>query len=219
MKNNKPLIKICGVQTLRCAYKIAALGADFIGIIFCENSRRCVSSVAQACVIASAIRAAGATPVAVFTDADANSMIDICQQVDINTVQLHGEVARRTHQMLPAFMHRIYVLPVNENGFLVEDMQRDLSILDKQRDFLLFDAVQAGGGMRIALEPVQTFMRHVPDFRFFIAGGLQPSNVNSVISQCQPNGVDVASGVEDRHGEKDSKLIEKFVSAVSAVGV
>lgn len=47
--------------------------------------------------------------------------------------------------------------------------------------------------------------------RRFLAGGLSPENVRRYILHCQPEGVDVSSGVEIRRGEKDLGLIREFI--------
>ena len=47
-----------------------------------------------------------------------------------------------------------------------------------------------------------------------IAGGLTHLNVSQPIKIVKPYGVDVSSGVESRPGEKDKRLIKKFLDAV-----
>ena len=56
-----------------------------------------------------------------------------------------------------------------------------------------------------------------------LAGGLTPANVAEAIREVRPYGVDVSSGVEERRGEKSSRLIEEFVrtarQAAAAAGL
>ena len=49
--------------------------------------------------------------------------------------------------------------------------------------------------------------------KIIVAGGLNKENVCSVISDIQPFGVDVSSGVE-RNGVKDLRLMREFIEAV-----
>jgi len=49
-----------------------------------------------------------------------------------------------------------------------------------------------------------------------VAGGLTPENVASYVSQLNPDGVDVQTGVEvkGRPGEKDRERLQAFISAL-----
>ena len=49
---------------------------------------------------------------------------------------------------------------------------------------------------------------------YFFAGGLNPGNVNNVIAELEPFGVDVASGIESKPGEKDIEKMKAFFEAV-----
>jgi phosphoribosylanthranilate isomerase len=49
-----------------------------------------------------------------------------------------------------------------------------------------------------------------------LAGGLAAHNVAEAIATVRPFGVDVSSAVESAPGEKDSLLIEEFVTAARA---
>ena len=54
------------------------------------------------------------------------------------------------------------------------------------------------------------------DRNVFIAGGLQPGNVGTVVSAYRPYGVDVSSGVESRVRVKDPDQVRAFINAVRA---
>jgi phosphoribosylanthranilate isomerase len=200
-------IKICGITNPDIAYEAACAGADFIGLVFVPSSKRAVTvQIAQA--IAHAAREGGAEPVAVFTEAGAKSMQEICEKTDIHYVQLHGNQSREEQHLLPPSFHRIYIQPVSSKGIF--DLDESIKMLDKRRDYLLFDGMHPGSGKTFDW----SHFAYLGDFPWFLSGGLNATNVKEAIETLHPTAVDVSSGVENRAGEKTSKLIEQFIKAI-----
>ncbi len=196
-------IKICGIKTVAIAEAAAQAGAHFIGLVFVQSSRRLVD-VTMARMIAQRVKQLGAEPVAVFTEASADEMQAICQETGIRVVQLHGDVARAQHSLLPNAWQRIYVYTVNN-----VIPARTTSLLDPKRDFLLFDSPQPGSGKTFPWVRHPLMDAGIP---WFLSGGLNVTNVQQGIIQLSPNGVDVSSGVEDETGEKSISLIQEFIA-------
>lgn len=200
------IIKICGITDPQLAANAVRLGADYIGIVMNKCSTRYVN-MDQAKQIAASVNNASGIPVAVFVDTPANEMIAICNECNINTVQLHGETSRKEHRYLPHTFQRIYVMPVNQDGIPLPDLDSGLDYLDEKRDFILFDGVTGGSG--------QTFkwndFKYTGNLPMLVAGGLTPNNVATAMSLLEPSGVDVSSGVEKMQGIKDLELIRKFI--------
>lgn len=206
---NKTLIKICGVRDANTATFAAQAGADFIGVVFHSESKRVVE-LDQAIEIVAAAKQAGAQPVAVFVDTNADTILRICQIARINIVQLHGDTSRQQHYLLPPNFKRIYVRNVGQNGHIQNDQSEGFNYLDAERDYLLFDNLLAGSG-KIFDWWNFSYNKSMP---WFFSGGLTSENVGHAIQKFQPTGVDVSSGVEKLPGEKDKDLILKFIDAV-----
>jgi phosphoribosylanthranilate isomerase len=197
--------KICGVQCPALAEKAAKLGADYIGMVFHAPSRRHID-LNTAKLITEATKQAGATPVAVCVTQTAEEIIQLTRDLNITTVQLHGDLPRAQHQQLPAHLTKIYVLHVDASGLV---LNHDLiKTLDSKRDYLLFDGPIGGSGQRINTKNIQEAAKA---FRYFVAGGLHHHNINHVINHCYPNAVDVSSGIENTDGKKDIALIKDFI--------
>lgn len=204
----KTKIKICGVRSVEIAEYCVAQGADFIGLVFCRNSKRFVENdLAKS--IAKAVKNKGAIPIGVFTDADEKSIKNICDNVGIEHVQLHGEQARNAFLQLPESLHKIYVLPFNGDEILPYDPEHIEQLRSKQ-DYVMFDGIKAGSGRTIAWHAI----KQPAHLEFFLAGGLTPDNVATAIATCHPYAVDVSSGVEIS-GEKSEVLIKQFIQAVN----
>jgi len=184
------LIKICGIKDAETALFAAECGANFIGLVFAEHSKRYVIPEVAKEIVQTA-KEKGAQPVAVFSDCTKEKVLSICEAVGIDIVQVHGSPIE-----LPEYMKRIYVN--NRESFLREG-----------KDFLLFDHAQAGSGISF------DWNSFIPPKGqpWFLAGGLTPKNVKEAIALLNPTGVDVSSGVE-KEGKKDKKLIEAFIKEI-----
>ncbi len=209
-----PVIKVCGIKDPNIAYKTAKLGVSHIGIICHDGSKRYVNSQLAKVVVKSIING-GAEPVAVCVNHTAKEMIQLCRDLNINVVQLHGGIARHQHQHLPAHITRIYVLHVDQSGNVVNKNDETIKQLNLNRDYILFDGLVGGSGKCIVTNDIHDA---AGGFRYFVAGGLASRNVSHVIDKCHPYGVDVSSSVEDHRGDKKLASIKDFIAAVNQGG-
>jgi phosphoribosylanthranilate isomerase len=179
-------IKICGIQDPEMAFFTAQAGADFVGILQCRSSKRYVpASLAKE--IAAAAKEGGATPVAVFVDAERAEI----EALGIETVQLYGKIP-----VLPETFRCIYA-------------NHPEKVLREGLDYLLFDHELPGRGLSLDLDTLK-----VPQgSAFFLAGGLNADNVGVAIEKLRPHGIDVSSGVEI-NGMQDREKIKTFIQKV-----
>lgn len=195
------LTKICGVTRPGDAAIAARLGADFIGVVFFERSRRCVT-VEQAIEIG---LAAGASSdhvrvVGVFVDASPEVVRSTVAAARLDAVQLHGAI------------EGVFDVPV------IRAIAADHSMATPPADFLLVDnasgAERGGSGRTFEWSALDRTKLRRP---YFVAGGLHAGNVALAIATLSPDGVDVASGVEDDPGVKNNAKLHAFFDAVRAV--
>lgn len=203
-------VKICGVTDPETAYFAAVSGASFVGIIFARDSQCCVDPN-RAIGIAKGAKKGGAKVVGVFVEQDAEIMQKIIDHVGLDAVQLHGVEARKNHAELSETVIRFYVCPVSPDGFIIEEKHRGFEALKRERDYLLYDGLVTGKGKTFKWDALQPRR----DFNFILSGGLNPENVSLAIKKKQPDGVDVASGVENLKYKKDKRLIQAFIQEAS----
>jgi phosphoribosylanthranilate isomerase len=207
-------IKICGVTLPEDAARVAAAGADFIGLNFWPRSKRYLAPE-RARLVATAARGAarpGAIAVVgVFVNARVDDIAAIASDVALDVIQLHGDetrdevvaVAQATGRVVwkavaaasPADIERLDVWPV---------------------DAVLLDAPTAGrggGGQVFDWQLAREARRLHPARKLLLAGGLDPGNVAAAIAAVDPWAVDVASGVEAAPGIKDPAKLAAFIAA------
>lgn len=193
------LVKICGIQTLDAAKAAVEAGADFIGFVFAESSRRMTPKKAKE--IAERIPPS-VQKVGVFVNEDRQTIKNVAETVGLDIIQLHGDES-------PAFVERI---PYRTIKALSIDELENICITDYKSDFYLIDSPPTvyRGGSGLTFDWTVIEEKQVPKDKLLLAGGLHPNNVQKAISIVQPKGVDVSSGVET-NGEKDVEKIKTFI--------
>ena len=199
-------VKICGMTHPDDAEYAALLGADYIGIIFADRSRRKVSLPVAKC-IADVSGKAGAEPVGVFVNQASEQIISICTQTGINTVQLHGATSQQALHDILRHYSIIYAVAVEKNGITSQTQTLPISVIP------LYDN-SSGTGV-----PFDWMAFSQPkNTCWMLAGGLNADNVAEAIALLKPNGVDVATGVEFPNStRKDPILVKAFIQAAKNV--
>jgi phosphoribosylanthranilate isomerase len=197
-------VKICGITNVADGLAAAQAGADILGFVFCEQSRRNIS-VAQASAIIRElppfIMKAG-----VFVDAPEELVLRAAGQCGLNLLQFHGDEP-------PDYCTRFGIMSMK--AFRVREAESLKRIPEYLTEAWLLDAYAAGkaGGSGetfnwdLALE-AKKFGRPI-----FLAGGLTPENVAEAVARVQPFGVDVSTGVEACPGRKDHQKVAAFIRA------
>lgn len=194
-------VKICGITRVEDALMAERAGADAIGLIFAEGSKRRVG-LEQAAAVSAAL-GPFIVRVGVFVDAPLAAVEAAVEAAGLQAVQLHGDEDAAYAERLMARVRVIKAVSVGA-GF-------DASAW---RGFpvhaLLVDGLLPGSGERFDWERAAD-LRGFP--RLILAGGLTPHNVAEGIRALRPYAVDVASGVESSPGIKDRTRVQDFVRA------
>jgi phosphoribosylanthranilate isomerase len=180
-------VKICGITRHEDAILACELGADAVGFVFTGSPRR-VSKDTVAPWIQSI---AGIEKVGVFTNESTEEIMRVCDELGLDTIQLHAGVCR-THESLWMHYNIIYAMDVYRVRNLPEGIPWRI-LIDSSK----------GSGIKGAWKELT-----IP---YILAGGLTPENVRDAILIAKPAGVDVASGVERAPGIKDRALMERFI--------
>ena len=198
-------VKICGITRVDDAVAAATAGADAIGLVFYPKSSRYVTATVAAEIVSEL--PPFVTTVGLFVNHSADQVNRICDQVELDLLQFHGdESPSDCSRFGKRFIKAVRMAP----GRSVTEMmgqyrQATALLLDS------FDADKYGGSG-------ETFdWQRVPkdsDVPLILAGGLNCSNVVEAVTRVQPYAVDVSSGVESAPGIKSADQIIEFVTRV-----
>jgi len=211
-------IKICGIRDRATADAVAELGANAIGLNFFHGSPRCVTREAAAEIVRGL--PASVEPVGVFVNHSRSGIVEICRDVGLSTIQLHGDESPEFAAELAQFrIIRAYRIGPEGLGSVAADIDRCASLGIRLAGCLIDARVTGTYGGTGQTAPWETLVR---DWRcdqwppLILAGGLTPDNVAEAIRTTRPWGVDVASGVESEPGSKDLARVAQFVWAARA---
>src|SRR5262245_47021871 len=111
-------IKICGITNLEDALAAVDAGADMLGFVFADSTRRIEPAVAREIIAALPPHV---TPVAVFRNALADVVAATVEFIRARVIQLHGDERPEVVAMLPVtVLKRIAVIDGDTRADLIE---------------------------------------------------------------------------------------------------
>lgn len=199
-------IKICGLRTPEDVRIVNRYRPDYAGFICCARFWRYVPKEdlkLLAKMIAPNIRKVG-----VFVDNPAEEVSSYINEGLIDDVQLHGQEDEE-------YIKKLRLLCRKEDGsdvhiikaFRIQGPQDITRASLSSSDFILLDSGQ-GSGKTFDWRLIRNIGRN-----YFLAGGLNPDNLEKAVSQYRPYAVDISSGVEtDRH--KDESKVKRVIEII-----
>ena len=214
-----PRIKICGMRSEADVKVAVRSGADAVGFI-CGVTHQSEDALAPE----HAAMLVAATPPYVSTVLVTHlelpeQITGLAQLLGVDTIQIHGLVNRKTLREVfdrscgrwrvtravhvtgdEAFGDALGIADCCHAVHLDSRTAERLGGTGRTHDWSISRKIVA------ALAPLS-----VP---VILSGGLRPNNVADALDATQPYAVDVNSGVEDQHGDKDLSRSLQFVNAV-----
>ena len=202
-------VKICGITNSEDARAAVDAGADAIGLIFYQGSKRCIDERLAAEIVS--LLPPYTSTNALFVNPREAEVRKVLSTVDVSQIQFHGEEP-------PAFCEdfgRPYVksIPVVDTT----RMQALVADHTNARAYL-FDTHVPGehGGTGKTFDWTNMPEKNIG--HRILAGGLDTENVAKAIRIARPDAVDVSSGVESQPGIKNHETLKRFIAAAKQAG-
>ncbi len=193
-------IKICGLTNIEDALLACRLGANALGFIFYQNSKRYIDPFEAAKIIVQL--PPFVTKVGVFVNSTIDEINYIEGITDIDLIQLHGENDNYDFEDLNK--------PIIETFRINTDFNFKKLLFSEAKYLLLdtFDENDYGGtGKSFDWEIIPDNFKN----KIILSGGISVGNIEYVFNTINPAAVDLSSSVEEYSGKKSKeKLIEFF---------
>jgi phosphoribosylanthranilate isomerase len=196
-------IKICGITNEDDALLATALDADALGFIFAPSKRQ-VNTENVRDIIRRLPREV--LTVGVFRNEQPERILEVVNRTGLHGVQLHGGEPLSEVEWIRSRVQ--FVIQAFTAG--------DPALAGARKspaDVILVDSPDPGSGKVFDWRLAEGAPSGI---RLLLAGGLTPDNVADAIRLVRPWGVDVASGVEEKPGRKDSRKLREFVANARA---
>jgi phosphoribosylanthranilate isomerase len=197
-------VKICGITNEDDALLSVAMGADAVGFNFVQGSTRQIA--AQVAYDITRRLPPEILTVGIFRNEHPSRVVDVAHRAGVKAVQLHGrETAADTQLVANSFRWVIKVFSAVDPNLPRADQYGT--------DMIMIDGPEPGSGRVFDW----SLAGDAPDsMKLILAGGLNPDNVGAAITEVQPWGVDVATGVEKSPGKKDALAVKRFIENARA---
>lgn len=192
-------VKVCGITNIEDALLCEACGADALGFIFYENSKRYIKPEEAKEIIR--ILSPFTLKVGVFVNEPIDEINRLSSEIKLNAVQLTGEQSPDELSKIP--------LPVIK-AFRV-NAQFEFSNIEKYKNasYLLdtFSSDGYGGtGKNFNWEIIPDQIRN----KIILAGGVSVDNIETIYKYIKPAAVDLSSSLEQVPGKKDKEKVMRF---------
>jgi len=199
-------VKICGITNTDDALFCEKIGANALGFIFYEKSKRFINPDEAAKIISKL--SPFTAKVGVFVNSSTQEVNKIAGKIKLNAVQLHGDetidnVSEIDFPVIKSFR-------INE--------QFDFNILkDFKNISYLFDSYSkdefGGTGKKFNWHLIPEEL----EGNFILAGGISIENIEKIFSEIKPKAIDVSSSLEISPGIKDHKKVKDFFNKINSL--
>ncbi len=202
------IIKICGIQnedTLMCCEKNTV---DFFGMVFYPKSPRNISIV-EATFLQKKSEKLNIEGVGVFVDNKINEIEQIIKTIKLKFVQLHGSedntYIRNLKRKEVKIIKSISISNSNDLRKIHNYSYADYFLFDYKP---LKNELPGGNSKSFDWNLLKNLDIRTP---WFLSGGINSNNINQIVEDINPFGIDLSSGVEKELGIKDNHIINKFI--------
>jgi len=201
-------LKVCGNRDNIA--EVASLSPDYMGFIFYEPSPRYVGvGFKMPSDLPKSIRKVG-----VFVNEEVEAIKRIVTDLKLDFVQLHGHESVEDCQTLKKFGVGVIKVFSIDATFDFDTT----APYEGVADYFLFDTkgkFYGGNAIPFDWNLLVNYHQRVP---FFLGGGLTQENVSGIrnLSTMNLHGIDVNSGVENSHGNKNIARIEAVIKILNS---
>ena len=204
------LVKICGITSERDLKAAQELGANFVGFVLEEKSKRFIN-LERLELLSMTIRKP-LKSVALLVDPSNDFLERLLMSSKVDYIQLHGEESPERVEEIGKITN---VPLIKAIGVEKESDLLNIRNYESYVDYMLLDSkakenvrLKGGRGISFNWNIIKGFNFNKP---WFLAGGLNANNVMDAMKATGAKMLDVSTGVENTPGKKSLDKMKKFI--------
>jgi len=203
-------VKVCGITNLPDAISAVLLGAEYIGFLVEINFAKDNLKREEAKDIIEKLPLE-VKPIYVTFEQKSKKIIEIAKEIRPKLIQLHNDISIDEIKKIKKAIKKVEIIKtITVNDEKAVDQAKEYEDI---ADYLLLDTKKNKKGSKGKIHNWDISKKIVASSKklVFLAGGLNPDNVEKAIKKVQPYAVDVNSGIESEPRKKDHDLMKDFI--------
>jgi phosphoribosylanthranilate isomerase len=197
-------VKICGITNLDDALLCCSLGADAIGFIFYDKSKRAITYESAKEIIAKL--PPFITKVGVFVDQAPEEINTLSEEIGLNVIQYHSDILPGDTKKISYPVIKVFRVSTGFNFKLLSGYTNCTFLLDTY-----IEETMGGTGKTFNWDNIPQELRS----KIILAGGISSDNIEHIYKNIKPFAVDLSSSVESVPGKKDKNKLTEFFNKIN----
>ena len=197
-------VKVCGITNIEDAKFAIECGADALGFIFYEKSKRYIKPEIAKGIIASlpffVMR------IGVFVNEEIKKVNEVAKNIGLNAVQLHGDKLVEYCENITFPVIKVFSVDESFDYNLIKDYSNYQIMLDT-----FSNSEKGGTGKVFNWNNIPSEIRT----KIILAGGISESNIEQIYRDVRPQAVDLSSSLEIEPGRKDHNKVKSFFTTLN----
>lgn len=216
-RDAEQVIHVAGILDRPEAEMLIECGVKWLGLPLVLDYHREDLSADEAAAIVSALSHRAHFLLITYLDSAAE-VITLCRRLNVNCVQLHGDIDATEVAELRRWWPGLRVIKsLIVHGNNIRALTSEMVQFSPWVDAFITDTFDPSTGARGATGKTHDWAisRRLVELSpkpIVLAGGLDPDNVFDAVKTVRPSGVDVHTGIEGPGGRKHRDLTRRFVS-------
>ncbi len=208
-------VKVCGLKRIEDLEVSIKYGATALGFVYkVPESPRNLEKTTIEGLLRSIPRKV--IRVLVIKPQNIDELKLIVREINADLYQTHGDFKLSDLETIPLSLKGKIVLGFRVNQ---ENLNRVIDMINKIRNqfFAFLIDNSEGIGHKLDIEIAKRVIKNTNNAKIIIAGGIDVENVEGILRNLKPYGIDLSSSLESEKGIKDYKKIKQFLEKIKKI--